>query len=192
MATSLLLEIDAPSFAALLREVLPAHLVGDIAVHYKQIRALNGHVEAYIERKPDDSFNPRPARVARILIEECRVCDFITVSIALWAGSSALPVADSAEDLALGEALQKIRSPDLKLAEMNLELVAVALSVLLDDVRHLHMSNLSTNRAKELLTRAEVAAESATNLDVSAVIIKKLQHAVGMQRRRRQFVGEDN
>jgi hypothetical protein len=192
MATPLLLDLDAPGFSALLRELLPPHLVTELANQYEQIHALTGHIEAYIEREEGASFNPRPARVARIVIEDGGLSDFVTVSIALWAGSSALPVIDPLPQGGLVEALRKIQDPVLETAELTIELFTVALAVLLDDVRHLHMSKRTVDLAKDLLTRAEATAESASTVNLKSPIVKKLSHAIAMQRRRREFAPEDN
>ena len=101
-----------------------------------------GLAEGPIVRAPMASFNPRPARLCKILLRECEERDIQVLAAALLLGAPSLAVPPTAgEAFNLVEEYQKFRVGALR-TQPSLKLERIHLAVLLDDLRHLHMTKL--------------------------------------------------
>lgn len=108
---------------------------------------LGGRLERDYAREDGASFNPRPARVAQILLEDCR--EVVTPVVLAAAMLCSVDERSASEVLAQGKALaspvkkliKEAKTPLERLAGASIseEAVCVALAVALDRARHVHL-----------------------------------------------------
>lgn len=123
---------DSPQLFGLLKRHFPDHL-GLLCQIFKECFERGGCADSLIKREVGVSFNPRAARLATILIQDGKVLE---------------------RDL-VGTVMQMAISP----AEQNARLLPILQLVQdIDTLRHLHMTELSENAIKELLTEIELRA----------------------------------
>lgn len=117
-----------------------------------------GADESKIARTEGANFNPRPARVAQILFDETCNRDANMVASALIA------TVDRSKITALGDALaqaaqETFLSPEV--AVPGRDALAIALALMLDELRHLHMHADRNEIAGPLRARARVLVQYA-------------------------------
>lgn len=198
------LDVEAPGLLATLRRAFDAHVVTLIANDYRVVCAAAGRVEAPVVRDDGASYNPRPARIAAIILAEGPPYDSQAVRLALW---STVPMAhreqhygdlpsDSKQEIqALWSLLVELEGAEAATAEnvvsklaSNTRVIEALLAVQLDTVRHLHMTNLPVSMKQAALSTAEGILQSLCGRmpDASSSIqslLKKLQHATSQQTR---------
>lgn len=139
---------DAPHAHALL-EVSFAHAVEK-----------GGLTELDFTREEGVSFNPRPARVALILLSNAQVTDPEVIAAGMLASSDPL---DDLKHLEVAERARVLAHAALEPPEViasidpaiRFEVAIVALALWLDRVRHLHQSPDATIRWNEMLERTD-------------------------------------
>jgi hypothetical protein len=146
-----------------------------IASDYAKVVGLGGNVEERLTREPEASFNPRPARVALLVMEEGSENHSLAIRAALWACSPGNP-----EDPAVQRVVDDVRHG--RFHERVAATIAAAL--LLDRVRHLHMTELEESEKAEYL--AHVGSSPCLEKSSAAAerLKQKLAHAISLQRRR--------
>ena len=133
----------APGFYAQAGRLLGASKLVALEAAYALSCAHSGLSESGVMRSDGASFNPRPARVAQIVLGESLLRDPDTIAAAILAcseiESSALQ--DSTLSRAWQLALQARRCASAP-HDAPAETQAIALALILDKTRHLHMQKL--------------------------------------------------
>ena len=153
-----------------------------------------GREDKSIPRRDDESYNPRCARLAQLLISEALIADESILMVAiLMPLLSRLPASIAAEPLVsqplvaqfiksvpvqLHETIQTL-SPD---PQPGLELVILADCI--DHVRHLHLSSRTELEQQSLLKHARKVLESSTIPAQYERLRTMLKHTLSQQERR--------
>ena len=131
-----------------LRKSLERQGFGDSALlrdAFELAVASGGLRELDFEREEGASYNPRPARVALILLDNCGVRDELTLAAGILAASDA-PEAEAAETLAEAISIAKsTRCTAAALANADDRLLNIALTLQLDRARHRHQADASAD-----------------------------------------------
>lgn len=181
------LSTDSPALFAKLAPLLSQDALAQISQRYRALTEAFGFESAIVPRQEGVNFNPRPCRVLAILLEGRSALSVEEVFIC-WEccfADTVRPAASEPRRSELSEALllrQKLR--DGRLNELPSSLIQLALAVLLDDVRHLHVSTLPVVEQKMRLTQAEQAARSVKPSAPVHRLLAKLIHAIELQHAR--------
>jgi len=166
---------DSPGLALYLRNHLSPSELKAVAEAYSESVKLGGCNEGLVERDPEVSYNPRPARILKLLIEECGVSDVDLMIDAL----KALPLFESFEAGAVATTLTNIREKSANRLNKAEHLLGV---MLLDYLRHLHMSKISPEglsailkEAGDTLTRITAEIPQKLQMKISDTISKQLR-----------------
>lgn len=149
----------------------------EFANHYVVVADLGGNHELGVVREEGVSFNPRIARVISLVIQDC---DDVTPRVLKVAAYSALPV-----DV---EIPLEFQSDVLAVREATPSSPAwvssVALALMLDRVRHLHMADIPVSDKERLLSTLESSSLLTPGVGNPEKLRLKVIHGVAMQRRR--------
>ena len=176
----------------------PAAL-GIVELSFAHAVSYGGLAELDFEREDGVSFNPRPARVALILLSNAQVTDGEVVAAGILASSSPL---EALKDLEVSERARVLAHaahalPD-EIAELDLtiraEVAVVALSLWLDRVRHLHQSPTASERwdAMLALTDRYIHLASQTSAPLHTLLIAWRERAAHGRERQRSLLVEES
>lgn len=147
--------------------------------------AAGGREESCIPREADESFNPRLARLAQLLISEVHeqsdqllgAVFLLTIISSSWdlapASNQMRALAESADLLLKGNDHQ----PDLLP-------LAATITVVLDQIRHLHQSRRTTEERDRLLKLAHRLRDIPAEYGRYQRLKEMLAHAISQQERR--------
>lgn len=154
------ISLDSPVLAGAIFRHLPKDSHARVVAAFRDAVERGACVEAGIPREKEVSFNPRPARLAVILINELGIYspDAVTACFALSLSGEKLSGFDSAASSLASEAV-RLKS-DSSLSPSSVEAEALALVSILDEVRHLHMSSLPLSERKKRCTELEAWSET--------------------------------
>lgn len=140
----------APGTYALLGRLSAVGVHPAYEIAYALSCANGGLDEGPIKRSAGASFNPRPARICQILLQECQERDFDTLSAGLLISSTArepFPAPLQKAAIILSAARNFFCSRDSVAAPAE----RVALALHLDTLRHLHMSTATLGEIHAVL-----------------------------------------
>ncbi len=173
---------ECPGLAGSLTRLYGRQVADEFAQHYAIVADRGGNHELGVVREEGGSFNPRIARVISLVIQDC---DEVTPLVLRVAAYSALPVdvevpAEFQSDvIAVREATPA--SPQWA--------SCIALALILDQVRHLHMANVSVSDKERVIATVESSPLLAPGLGSPENLRLKVIHGVAMQRRRIKMEG---
>jgi hypothetical protein len=128
---------DSPALLSDLQRGYENRAVRYLASCYAEASKWGGLREAPVEREAGVSYNPRPARILKILMKETNQVSVFSASVALF---STVPV-QFREQVASAYQKQKDAVSGLDILETCDELLQnIALARTLDSARHLHMT----------------------------------------------------
>lgn len=153
--------------------------LGQLELAYSSAWKVGAGVEAPVLREPGASYNPRPARIATILIKECRDLTVVEIVACFWVpalekGFEILNPNEAGQLLAKQSysALHDVSSFNLKPQALR-----VAAAVLVDAIRHLHMSSLSSAERQAKIEQSERFIAGLTASSIDARLFAVLEHA---------------
>ncbi|MCB0338952.1 MAG: hypothetical protein KDD53_05075 [Bdellovibrionales bacterium] len=129
------LEKDSPKFYNLVRRSLGDSAVQELNTAWQEASKLGALCDSPIRREQGVSFNPRPARVGILLIQEAQVYDFKSLKLAIYAcikPHHLNPIEQEANEI--NSLLDFKISPNL-----SINLATICSVFLLDHLRHVHM-----------------------------------------------------
>jgi hypothetical protein len=172
-------------FSSLVKMFTPNEL-SNIEKNYEEVVSRGGAEEFPILREVDASFNPRPARIAAIVLADARPKDPArAILLGFWSCLITEGVVSTLESVVpegLYSSLLRINPSDYK-ANGDIDEVIVALAVRLDQVRHLHMTALSPTHKSAILQDAEDMALLLVSSHPELPLLQRLTHAIHQQRR---------
>jgi len=138
--------------------------------------------EIDFKREPGVSYNPRPARVALILMDDLRVLEEEVLQAGICASieatefpiTAALPKSLPAQVFRIA-ADAKCSFSELGVQDGN-EVLQVALALLLDRLRHLHLAPLPRLREVWPALESEVELAHRRAIDIESPIVSLLEH----------------
>lgn len=195
-----LLATSSPGLLATLQRVFSAEEVSLLSEDYGLVVNAGGLSEDPVIREEGVSYNPRPARIATIVLAETPHPELHAIRLALWSTIGASRMSDAPECIAADlrmvrsilEESSKLVSQETReggsLIEVNTSsVVEVLLAVQLDTVRHLHMTTLSPEARERVVETSEAMVRKVEQIVASVTVvqtlIKKLQHSISQQRR---------
>ena len=176
-----ILDSDSPSLA----QNLKRYLKKDEALKVKQAYSIASKYgalnEAGVVRMAEASYNPRPARVAQILITELRDFDADTLCCAILGCARVeekIPLPESLSSLSdmLGELRDSLNVANLSPASRLVE--ASLYAILLDEVRHLHMTDFPIEHMKDKISYIQELIESKESFKENQRLVEKIRHAL--------------
>lgn len=179
-----LFQSECPGTFGIVSRTVSGAECASIASDYELARSHGGNAEPATKREQAVSFNPRLGRIVSILIQDGGVRDVGAIRVALYGSTTC-----SEEELA------SFVPPDLRGAVLEVRRVppasvmahAIQLAWALDDVRHLHMSDLPiAERAEFLRTRIDPSLLNEVP-DLLENLAMKVRHALTLQERRVLF-----
>ena len=166
------LNLDAPGLVSALKMALPPEFVDLLGGVYAAAADLDGLVENPIKRGELDSFNPRPARVCQILLKEAKENDPVVLAAAMLSCASSLPV-----DELIGGSYALVNLSKKFPTESSLASSRVVLALLIDQLRHVHMSSISRDEIDGIVKRAEQILSTRRDIE-NARLIKIAEVAI--------------
>jgi hypothetical protein len=166
--------IPSPALAASLSAFFNGAELEFLFASYRlacEVSALN---EDRVIRENGAAFNPRPARIAAILIKEGKIRDANTIAAAFLACGepskiSGLQIADHI--LSLSKQAQHIIKNGAAVHNTSAEALTIAYAIILDGIRHLHMTNMT--HAEQLAgLRKYGALISSSKSDLTPYLVK--------------------
>ena len=168
---------DSPSlWGSLQRRILDSDRA-QLAEIYSLACAYGALSEGGVRREGGASFNPRPARICQILINECNESDPDVFAAAMLACCTSQPDFQVASPAAVGwgVASRVIRVQSGLEIQFDETVARVLLALQLDELRHLHMTELSCverqllcGRVANLLPQIE---ESSSNRRLKMLVV---------------------
>jgi hypothetical protein len=173
---------ECPGLAGSLGRLYGRVVAEEFAQHYALVADLGGNDELGVVREAGVSFNPRIARVISLVIQDC---DEVTPHVLKVTVYSTLSLD--------ADVPAEFRSDVSAVRESTLSSPAwvscIALALMLDRVRHLHMADIPV-RDKEVLLSAVASSPLLTPGVGSPENLRlKVIHGLDMQRRRIKMDG---
>ncbi|MEY4667921.1 MAG: hypothetical protein RL518_620 [Pseudomonadota bacterium] len=168
---------ECPGLAGSVARLYGREVLAAFAQHYCAAADLGGNDELGVLREEGMSFNPRIARVVSLVIQECEEVTPAVLKAAVY-GTVPSTVALSSDILA---EVREVRSPSPSSPTWA---KCIALVLMLDRVRHLHMADIPVQDKETILAAAESSPLLAANGGAPQNIRLKVIHGIAMQRRR--------
>lgn len=175
---------ECPGLVGSLGRLYGKEVAAELASVYARVADLGGNDELGVAREDGVSFNPRIARVLSLVIQDCDDVGLRVLTVAAYStlpGEVEIPADIRADVLAVREALPS--SPPWA--------SSVALAIMLDRVRHLHMSELPVSDKERVLSAIESSPLLTPGSGSSENLRLKVIHGVAMQRRRIKMDAEE-
>ncbi len=172
---------DSPSLYQNIRRYLKEDEVLKITLAYAISAKHGGLTETGVVRLPEASYNPRPARVAQILMTELRDYNAETLCCAILGCCSVdekITLPETLLDIKeqLQELSDAITSPNEPPTSTTCE--ASLYAILLDDIRHLHMTDFPIEHMKNKITFIQELIESKESYKENQRLVEKIRHAL--------------
>lgn len=172
---------DSPSLYSNLNRYLKEDEVLKITLAYALAAKHGALNETGVVRLPKASFNPRPARVAQILMTELRDFNAETLSCAILGCARIEDEIELPENLAymkeqFQELKDSIKSPNE--APFSSPCEAALYAILLDDVRHLHMTDFPIDFMKRKISHIQEIVETKESYKENQMLAEKIKHAL--------------
>ncbi len=168
---------ECPGLAGSLGRLYGKDVVAQFAHDYCEAAGLGGNVELGVAREEGVSFNPRIARVVSLVVQGC---DSITPHVLRVVAYSAVPL-----DRQIPADLQSDVSAVREVAPESPEWIkCIALALMLDRARHLHIADIGFDEKERLLASFASSALLAPDAGSPENLRLKLIHSIDMQRRR--------
>lgn len=176
-----ILDKDSPGLAQNLKRYLKEGEADRVRLAYHIASRHGALQETGVVRQPEASYNPRPARVAQILMTELRSFDAEILCCAI------LGCAKIEEAFNLPEELSTLQEPVNELREVlsinNLEastsMVEGSLyAIILDEVRHLHMTDFSIDYLREKMKFIQNLIENKESYKENQRLVEKIQSSI--------------
>lgn len=181
---------ESPGLVVLLTRAFGEGAIDVVSIDYELAVQAGGNQELHgLEREEGVSFRPRLSRIVTILLQDLGCRDLSTVRAAVYAAGCAEPSAD-----VVGERVVEIARaghPAHVQSGVPEESQAIALAIELDGVRHLHQTTLVEQEREAVLAGAEALLEKLPELAMTSPLRRKLEHAIGLQRRRIEMDGAE-
>jgi hypothetical protein len=173
---------EAPGLTFKLARFFSAEVVDQLEVHFDRVVQLGGNQEEGFVREEGVSFNPRTARIASLMLEHCKTPSPEAIAAAMWS----LVPSEVAELEASAPHLCKLIAAvfdDSEGAVINSISATIRAVVLLDRLRHLHMTTLSADEKARILEAAQNSSVLADDFPISQQLRAKVAHAGQLQKR---------
>lgn len=177
---------DAGGLAVRLQNLLEADEIRTLVEVYREVFELGGCLEGEVMRGDGVSFNPRPARIAVLAIDEFNLTGLSEIGagfcLSLPSGASFRMRSATLQMMELSSQARLLI--DEGIDEPSIEVRHLASAFILDQVRHIHMTSLHFDAKREMLTAIEekflryLQAPEMTNART------KIETALRMQLRR--------
>ncbi len=160
-----------------------------LSVDYQAARQLGGNVEIGLEREVGVSYNPRLARVLSIIAMDVGITDTETIRAALYAAvfDSGLGAEDSDPKYDMGVVPSELRDLVTRACDRNdpdAKGCSIRGTLALDAVRHLHQTSWNDLQRASILSAVEGNVVSKLRTSAPENLVRKLEHAINLQRRR--------
>lgn len=163
---------DAPALFCALGRMYNKEILKSFEELYHNMVLAGGLHEGAIARAPNASFNPRPARLCKILLRETNEQDVNVLGAALIIAvpdNFETPVAWQAA-CELAKQARTFRAQPLSKPDAPIE--RLHLAVLLDDLRHLHMTTLPHSEKEALVEHFEQVYQNGCKHCVNTPLLK--------------------
>jgi hypothetical protein len=182
MPTPLALKQEAPALFIKLQKFLRADEVLLLSDEFARVSSFSDSFEGSITRRTDAPFNPKPARIASILIDDGGVKSVRFIQAAFW---SCVPIESREASGVSGEILNVLSQVEqaTRTGTSSPEVSSLVFAILLDQIRHVHMMTASADQRRKVVQEVEAAASVALHDSSSVGLREKLHHAVRMQKR---------
>jgi hypothetical protein len=168
---------ECPGLAGSLGRLYGKDVVAQFALDYCEAADLGGNVEFGVAREEGVSFNPRIARVVSLVIQDCAN---ITPHVLRVVAYSTVPL-----DREIPGDLRFDVSAVRDVASESPEWIkCIALALMLDRARHLHMADIGFDEKEGTLASFASSALLAPDAGSPESLRLKLIHSIDMQRRR--------
>jgi hypothetical protein len=173
------LRADSPGLYGSLKKFASAAELEQLEEAFLAAWKLGAGTEAPITRDPGVSYNPRPARIATILIKECQNLAAQEIAACFWISAitrgAELPQTDYAGKQLAQQAFAALNDSSLPTLKANA--LRIAAAVLVDSIRHLHMSSLSDTERQAEINHSKRFIAGLPDGSIDARILAVLQHA---------------
>ncbi len=157
-------------------------VAAEFAQSYCGAADLGGNEELGVSREEGGSYNPRIARVLSLVIQECKE---VTPRVLRVAAYSTLPL-NVEIPVEIRSDLNDVHGATPKSPEWA---ACVALALMLDRVRHLHMLTLPLSEKEGILSAVESSPLLTPGAGSPENLRLKVVHGIDMQRRRIKMDG---
>lgn len=169
-----ILRIDAPKLFRELQRRLAGQSLIEIEQLYKKLGELGCLNDQPIKREKGVSFNPRPARICQILISEVHEDKFNMFAAAHLMCANPDITIEGYKDAQLivdqARSLLTIQSPSL-MREFSMLSERIALAWRLDELRHIHMSEIDSAKIEDLVCSTNNLLNSVDQIKNKRLIV---------------------
>lgn len=170
---------ECPGLAGSLSRLFGHDVVARLAVDYCVAADLGGNVEVGLTREEGVSFNPRIARVVSLVIQECEPVDLLLLRVAVYSSVPKERAAAIPADVASAIGMMGLGAFDA-----SPPIQGVSLACMLDQVRHLHMSNAPLHQKQGILDEVRSSRLLLPESGAPERLRVKVLHALDLQARR--------
>lgn len=168
---------ECPGLAGSLGRLYGKDVLAQFARDYCEAADRGGNAELGVAREEGVSFNPRIARVVSLVIQEYA---HITPDLLRVVAYSTVPL-DGEIPVELRSDISAVRDVTPERPEW---IKCIALALMLDRVRHLHMADIRSDEKERMLTGFASSPILAPETGSPENLRLKLIHSIDMQRRR--------
>ncbi len=173
---------EVPGLTCKLGRVFGSEAIDWLEVHFDRVVQLGGNYEEGLMREEGVSFNPRVARIASLVLEHSDNPIIEVIAAAMW---SLVPEqvaelqgnAPEVYDLVVGVFEQSEGSA------VNPTSATIRAVLLLDRLRHLHMTSFAVAEKATVLQEAASSSVFSEEFPISQELRAKVEHAIRLQQR---------
>jgi len=172
---------ECPGISATIDRMFEEEVAERIALDYEAVSDAGGNKEAQIFREEGVSFNPRVARILSIVIQDGGLTGARELRVAMYATVSSVErVSHALSDELAGEVRSVLCAQDASSDWIRV----IRLSLVLDRVRHLHMTNVDDSEKLVVLDEVGAQALRDCGAGVPERLVSKVSRAIQLQRQR--------
>jgi hypothetical protein len=171
---------ECPGISATIERILGREAANEIASDYAVVADAGGNFEKGVVRDKGVSFNPRAGRILSIMISDGDIRDTRAFRVAMYA--TLFPHTTSSRIIPdeLASDVQAVSNAN----DSHPEWIAViALSLILDTVRHHHMTDMGNPERKAFFDSVESHPLLSREHNVARKLRNKVLHALKLQQR---------
>lgn len=179
------LKTDALGLYVTLCQVFTKSEVTELEEIYQRAWTAGAGEEAPVRREPGVSYNPKPARLAAILLKEVKPIAFSEVASAFWMAREPLDTATQSASSRSGQLSQCCYESQAAMAfnqltedaEGSPSIYKLQGALLLDKLRHLHMSEISREQIQVIINLTQRYLSRIASTPQLARIATLISHA---------------
>jgi len=178
---------ECPGLAGSLGRLYGDVVVAQIGADYCSAADCGGNIEVGLAREEGVSFNPRIARIVSMVVQDCERVDPHMLRVAVY---STTPREVMVAECVPSEVQSDVAAVRSVSEQSPAWIQGIALALLLDRIRHLHMLEMSTDEKVLYMAQAQASPMLVPQSGAPSNLRLKVIHAIDLQNRRLKIDAE--